>query len=384
MTISKREFEKLALAHGEGLISICVPTHRKGPEIDQDRIRVKNLIAEAEKRIEAEDLDKRAVGASIESLRRVFDEQDFWRHQGDGLALHALHDALLIHRLSHAPEETLTIGRRFCVRPMLRSVADESRFFILVLSQKQVRLLDCTRSSVREVDAHDVPESLRDAIGYDWEQKSLQFHTRAQRVGAANTRRAAIFHGQGGGTDEDNEELEQFILRVDRAVTSLLQDRAAPLVIAAVEREIAMYQNITRYDPIIPDGLRGNHEHRSNEEIHADALPLVQEQLSAAAERDRERLAQAAHSARVVSGVEQSLRACRAGRVHELFVAPERPVWGRFHDDDRIEVHEERRPGDEDLLNLTIAFALESGGEVFPASTDDLPNRLPVAALTRF
>ena len=57
--------------------------------------------------------------------------------------------------------------------------AGDGAFFVLALSQGSVRLFEGSRDGIRELDLADIPTSLRDAVGYDYEQRSLQFHTGA-------------------------------------------------------------------------------------------------------------------------------------------------------------------------------------------------------------
>ena len=386
MLISRNSFEALCREQGDACISVYMPTHRRGSEIDQDPIRLKNLISETHDRLAERAVDREALSTSLDEMERLVDDRPFWRHQGEGLALFGSERGLQSYRLSTPVAELTYVGRRHCVRPLLPAVSDGGMFHILALSQNSVRLLQCGWESVREVDSHDIPDSLAEALGYDWEQKSLQFHTGAQPVGAGRSPRAAVFHGHGSGSDaEGKEEIERFLRRVDEGITQLLEGDSSPLVVAAVDFESALYRDISRHPNVLERAVVGNPDHRSAVELHAAALPLVEPHLTAAARRARARLAEAAHSSNVVHGIAGTLGAADAGRVDTLFVSPEEPVWGRFDGESgQVDAHPDRQTGDDDLLDLAIARAIETGAEVLPAEREGMPGREPIAALLRY
>jgi len=383
--INTNELNDIARERGDALISIYIPTHRKGAEIEQDAIRLKNQIAQLEKRCEEQTIDLSRVEPVIKRLRQLVTDKEFWRFQGEGLGVLADQEDFRLYRLSSAVDEVAHIGERFCLRPLLPAVADEARFYVLVLSQNAVKLLSCTRETVSEVDQHDIPTSIADALGYDWEQRSLQFHTGDRAVGAAGSARAAVFHGQGRGTTEEKDEVHEFLKRVDDGVRRLLRGQTAPVVVAAVEYEIAMFNEVSKLPNVMKKGVAGNPEHRSIEEIHADALPIVEPTLNERARRKRAALKEAAHSDHVVSGIGPVLDALDASRVGSLFVDTTKPVWGATSGGGNgPALHDKREPGDEDLVDLIVSRALATGAEIICADRSDIPEGAPVAALTRF
>lgn len=383
--ITRHDFQALADVSDGPLISIYLPTHQRGVETEQDRIRLKNLAAEAERRLDEIGADQQPFREVFQELQNLHDDIVFWRHQGAGLAVLASADGVDLHRLPVGVEEFVHVGPRFCVRPLLASVSDGSRFHILAFSQHQVRLLECTRSSVREVPHEELPQEIRDVVGHDVEQKSLQFHTGAPRTGAVGQGRAAVHHGQGAGEDDEDKEIEQFLRAIDRGVLELLEGRLAPLVLAAVDREMVAYRSLSKHPHVLEEGIEGNHEHRSAEQLHADALPIVTPVLDEGAERRRRKVAETAASDLVALGLEKVLPAAAVGRVEVLVLDPSRPVWGGFDESSgTVEVHEERRPRDEDLLDLAMRTAMATGAELVPADAEDLPSGEMIAAHLRY
>ena len=73
--VSTHELRQLAETNSPGCVSIFMPTHRAGLEQQQDPIRLKNLVTEAERRLAAQGMrapDVRALlGPATELTRAI-------------------------------------------------------------------------------------------------------------------------------------------------------------------------------------------------------------------------------------------------------------------------------------------------------------------------
>ena len=112
------------------------------------------------------------------------------------------------------------------------------------VSQSRVRLFVATRDTIRGLDLHDIPDSLRKAVGYDWEQKTLQFHTAGTRAGGAGG--GLLFHGQGAGADDSKKEIQRYFRAVDSGVRNLIGNRRGPVVLATVDYLRPIYRLVRK------------------------------------------------------------------------------------------------------------------------------------------
>lgn len=367
-------------------VSLYLPTHRAGAETQQDPIRFKNLLREAEERLDA-DGDGDEAGEVLEPARALLDDHPFWQHQSDGLAVFLAPGTRRLYRLPLGFEELVVVGERFHLAPLLPLLGGDGTFYVLALSQNRVRLFAATRHRVREVDLRDIPESLADALGYDWEQRSLQFHSSAPRGagGQAGGGRAPIYHGHGTGTDDEKEEVARFLHLVDNGVRRLLRDPAAPVVVAAVDWVASLYRDLTKLANLVPEAIEGNPDAASAEELHRQALERVEPQFEQERERAAERYAEAAGTGRTGRDVREVVLAAADGRVDTLFVDPNAHCWGRFeHRARRVDVHAGRENGDEDLVDRAALEALLHGGAVYAVNAEAVPGGGELAALYRY
>jgi len=116
--LSRTELNRLIEPPAGPSVSLYLPTHRLGPEIQQDPIRLKNLIREAERRLL--DLGLRSPEAA-ELLRPAWRLQSdglFWRHQREGLAIFLSTEIEVHYRLPLGVEELVVVADRFHARPL--------------------------------------------------------------------------------------------------------------------------------------------------------------------------------------------------------------------------------------------------------------------------
>lgn len=383
--ISKELLSALSRGDSEELATFYLPTHRYGPDVQGDPIRLKNLLSEAERRAEEADMPKRKWQQLFEPVAALLSDSRYWQHSADGLAVFASMHGCVVERLPVAVAEHVYLGRRYCVRPLLPALSEGDLFYVLAISQNSLRLVECTRTAGRELDLHDIPRELRNVVGYDFEEKSLQFHTGTAGAAAPGGRRRAMYHGQGRNSDKDKEEIGRFLRAIDDGLRVLLANRKAPLVIAAVDYIAAMFQEVSSYPNLVPRHLVGNPERLDAAELQARSLDLAAPVLDRGRDETAARVREMAHARQALAGIEPVLRAARAGRVERLLAWARDPVWGRHGETSGdVEVHAERHAGDDDLLDLAIATALQTGAEPFAVERGALPDHEPVAALLRY
>lgn len=87
--IRRTDLERLALQGAGPCVSLFLPTHRAGPEVQQAPIRLKNLLREATEALKADGVKAPMVHSVLAPLRRLVNDGLFWQYQSDGLALYS-------------------------------------------------------------------------------------------------------------------------------------------------------------------------------------------------------------------------------------------------------------------------------------------------------
>jgi Bacterial archaeo-eukaryotic release factor family 3 len=373
---------ELAGYEGGPCVSVFLPTHRMTPDSGQDPIRLRNLLDEAEKQLAAAGLRAPVAREALRPGRDLLGPGPFWSYQSDGLAVFLAPGWSRIFRLPEEFPELVVVADRFHVKPLLALLAAGHRFYVLALSQNQVRLLEGTPHDVQEAELADAPRSLDDALKYDDLEKELGLHV----AGRGGPGARAVFHGHGTGGEVDKALLERFLRQVDDGLQQVLSTETAPLVLAGVDYEQAMFRQLTRYPHVMEQGIGGNPEQLRPADLHQRAWAIVEPVFAQAREQAARRYQQAAGQGQnAASDVTEVIQAALQGRVDTLFVAVGEQRWGTADPQTlQVRVHDQPQPGDEDLLDRAAVHTLLTSGTVFAVPARQVPGPGPVAALLRY
>ena len=382
---SKDALEELIRRTNGPHVSIYIPTHRAGAEIQQDRIRLKNLLVKAEEILIEGGMRAPDVSKMLLPARNRVEDTAFWRDQRDGLAAFLSSAWSQVFSLPLHFNEDLVVGDRFHIKPLLPLLSGDGQFFILALSLARIKLFHASRESIEEVDLESVPGSLNEALRFDDPERRLQFHTQSDSP-VSTTDRDALFHGHGVGADNaQKERILRFFHHLDRGLHAYLHDETMPLILAGVDYLHPIYREANSYPFLTEEGIVGNPEEKSAQELHNQAWEVVAPYF----QRERQTLAS---QYKDLSGTDRSsdklahiLPAAFRGQIHVLFVQKEAQIAGTYEPHTgKLIVHEERKVGDEDLLDLAAIKTLIYGGKVYAVLEENMPSESAIAAIFRY
>ncbi len=364
-------------------VSIYVETPG-GRDIHQGPLRLAQLLVRAETELAEARVPPGEVAELLAPARALLDEPSAWK-RGDGtLALYAAPGFFRqLHARLAATEESV-VGRRFHVRPLLPLLASPARFYVLALSLNQVRLVEATAEGVRRLPLGELGEGFTAAMGYDEFYSELQMHSAGASGGGA-ARRPAIVHGHGDSDEEKLEEdLRHWFRRIAETIGARALDPHALRVLAATGERAALYLATSRDPLLLTDTLAGSPDRLSDAELAVKALPLVE---AALAERRQEALVrwrEMLGSERATGDLATVLRLAPQGRVQALFLPAAAELWGTYEaTTGALELHVERRHGDEELLERAALETLGCGGDVYEVTETATLDGAPLAALLR-
>ncbi|MEO1298766.1 MAG: hypothetical protein AAFW75_23895, partial [Cyanobacteria bacterium J06636_16] len=322
--LSQSTFRELSESVHEFSVSIYLPTHVAGPEIQQDPIRLKNLLSEAEDKLIQAGMPKQRAELTLAPAVSLLEDENFWRYQSHGLALFLTLETAQIYRLPLSFESLVVVGDRFHVKPLLPLYFDNRYFYILALSQNKVRFFQATRYQISEIFIEGIPNSLDEALKYDDPERQVQYHSGNSGGGQP------LYHGQGAGADDENANMRRFLTQIDKGLQNYLNTEDVPLIIASVESVRAIYNNVNTYSHLLDDVIQGNPDVTKPEELRDAAWPKV----AALIERShREALANYQSlqgTGKTSDAVNSIVTAAHRGQVDTLFVLANAHSWGQF------------------------------------------------------
>ena len=381
--LTRDDLTELMDKQGDLCITIYMPTYRAGAETQQGRIRLKNLMQDAEKRLISSGMRSPEAKHLLEPVQELVLNHQFWLQQRDGLAIFLAPDMFYYYTLPLVLDEFLQISKRFHLKPLLPLLSGDGLFYILALSQNAVRVLQCTRASVMELEIDDIPHSLAEAMKYDDPERQLQFHTNT--LEGTNTKAAVLFHGHGVGVDDNKNNILQFFNLIDRGLHDLLHEEKAPLVLAGVEFLFAIYREANTYAYLTSEGIPGNPEELSAEDLQTLAWPLVEHYFHKAEQEALTYYGPFIGTGRTTNDIRRAAPAAYNGQIEILFMAEDTEQWGKFDPHtNTVDLSQEDEINHEDLFDFTAIQTILNGGTVYMVEEGKIPDGESIAALLRY
>jgi hypothetical protein len=319
----------------------------------------------------------------LRPLEEVADNAEVANRSDETLILLRSADVFREFRSSGRLAEVVNVNDEFHLRSLLPLLAKSRDFFLLALSQNNMRLLHCTDSTSGEVSLPaGTPTNLEEFRAI--RQPDHVLDSRAAAGPASGSSKGITF-----GTSSDNDDKDQYLLHffraIARGVADVLRDSGAPLVVAAVDHELALYRTVNTYQNVIEPGVQGAPDGMKGGEMHRRAIELLRAQPPNAVQRAMEGFDKAAGTGHASSHAQEIVRAAYEGRISYLFVQENAEYRGNFDEVRRkVKRHDDGVTPQHDLLNEAVVQTIRHGGEALVLPGKDMPNGVPVCALFRY
>jgi hypothetical protein len=377
--LTRNNLKLLMEIHQGPCVSIFMPMHRSGPETQQDPIRFKNLLHEAEERLIAQGLTAPEAKELLESAQKLLQGDLFHQYQSDGLAMFLSAEMFRYYLLPFVFKALVIVTDRFHIRPLLPLLSGDGRYYILALSQNKVRLLQGTHYSVNEVPLADVPKNLAETLKDDDSWKGLQMHS---GISGGKGKLSAITHGS---EVDSKENIQRYFRRIDKGLHELVRDERVPLVLAGVDYLHPIYKEVNTYPHLMEAGVGGNPERLSAKELHAQAWTVVRPYFQKVQQEAVDQYKQFISSGRTSNRVRKIIPAAYHGQIELLFVVPDFQQWGTFDPGtDELHLHKKEKTGDEDLLESAAIQTLLNGGTVYVVDPEKMSDTESLTAVFRY
>lgn len=411
--ITQKELEQLANHRNEHCISIFIPTHRVGGEVlnGQDSLRLKNQLQRVKNTLQDKNVDPRKIDALLSEAQKLHDDSNFWRHQLEGLAIFISEDHFSYHRVPIEVEEFCSINNSFYLMPLLPLFSGDGLYYVVAVSKDKVRLLEGTRYYINELDTGDtLQQGIIEVLkNYDFE-KGIQNQSSSQGggfigsggalpggtqggggVNPSGNRGGGNFHGQGDNSaDQETKLLFEYFRNLAEGLGTYVKSRRVPIVLAAVEYLHPIFHDATKgfnYH-VMEKGVTGSPDPLLPQELHKESWKIVEPYFNEEREKSRQSYLDLVGTGKTSYHLDEIVPAAHNGRIDSLFVARGAHKWGSFKPDSQdVDVHEDFKEGDVDLISKSAVQTILNGGQTFVVDASELPDKtIPteVVALMRY
>lgn len=343
---TREQIQALSTPREGPCVSIHMPVHRAGADMQGDPVMLRNLLRRADTMLADADGDPEMRTGMMGKAAALGAESMAHARDGESIVLFVDPSGGAAMHLPFTVAPDVHLSDRFHLIPLLPLLRGEGTFYLLTLSHNGVVLYHGTRVGIEQMELVDTPTNLAEALRSDVAERQLQLHSSGRHAGGGG----AIFHGNGGTEHDSKENLLKYFRMVDKGVRHAIPAGNAPLLLAGVDYLLPIYRQANHYPMLLDGGITGSPDAIQQRELHAAAwarvTPSFQREPDEFAEKMRAMLGTGLAS---VSD-DEIAAAARDGRVSHLFVAPE-----------RIGSDEPRR----ERVNRMVADTLAAHGSVF-------------------
>jgi Arc/MetJ family transcription regulator len=349
-------------------VSLTMPTHRREPDNAQDAVRLRNLLSEAERRIDADPEASRQDRIDLHrQLERAAAAVDL-RHSLDGLVLYATTGEHQVWTLPREVPERVVLSDTFLTSNLVAAKAQARPYWVLAVAADRATLWSGAGDSLHRHEGDGFPAAPEEL---QWDVQ------REERVGD----QPSTFR---------DEETRRFLRTVDGALATLLATDPRPLFLVGLAQAVSLLQEVggaakAPAGTVLKGGLADGPERVLLQEIAPARAAFT------AGESDRVGSAlDTARSRRTfAAGLDEVWEAVRGGRAEMVAVEEHFQRTVRLTDGHLAPLNGDPTAGwedgvREDIVDELVEAALDHGAEVVFLPDDGLAEHDRIAAVLRY
>lgn len=360
------EIGDLDLHRSDACVSIYLPTTPLTQHIGQSRTRLKQLVDEAIRTLEAEGLDKRRIWPLQEHFETILEDDDFWAHQAHSLAILATPTRLRTFRLPSDMAEMVTVSDRFHLKPLLRATTFPNAAHVLAVSENAVRLVEVSADApAREVKVPDMPRDAASAVG----KASINDSGPGRRI---------------GGMEGQKIRLAQYIRKIDAALRPVLAHSRLPVILAATEPVAALVRSVGSVE-VLEQTIATSPDRMTDAELATAARPILDAHYDARIAEFHELFESRRGEGRATTDISDAARAATFGGIDTLLVDIDVMVPGTVDETTgAVSFAPEGEGAGYGVVDEIAGRAIRTGARVLAVRQKDIPDEKSLAAILRY
>ncbi|MFF0727725.1 chemotaxis protein [Streptomyces sp. NPDC004134] len=344
-------------------VSLTLPTHRRAPRNAEDSVRLRNVLAEAERQL---DRDPGVTRAAREEIRAQLDaavQETDLSLALDGLVIFATVAEHHVFALPRAVPERVVLADSFLTRNLVAAYAAQRPYWVLSLAADRVTLWSGSGERITEATADGFPMT-RTLDNPDVE--------REEQIGDTPS------------TFRD-EEVRIFLRDADAALHTVLARDPRPLYATGADAALALLADTGTASATAVHIPHGGLAQGPPDAVARTVAPALETQARQHAAAAIAALDDARGRRAFAGGVDEVWSKVADGRVHRLVVEENYRITVRSADDDHLVPAEDDDPqARHDIVDEIVEQALDTGAEVTFVPDDALADHDRIAAVLRY
>ncbi len=275
----KEEYSSLSAFSAGTCLSIYLPTHKSGVEINekQDLIVFKNALQYCARELAATGLEELTIDALLKPGYDLLKHETFWYNLDKGLAVFIAEGFFKTLLLPIEVPEEVHIQKFFHLSPIVSVMTNNEHFFMLVFSKDSTAFYKGNGYGLEKMEVEGLPTGIDDVIRFEEKDERKLFRGGGTAPGAE-----ANFHGHGSGLSDEKEYISQYLKEVDQTLwTEVLANERAPLILCSVEYMVGIYRQVSNYKFIAEEYLQGKYDQLDTNALFEKVQDIVTPLLKA-------------------------------------------------------------------------------------------------------
>ncbi|WP_405726676.1 chemotaxis protein [Streptomyces sp. NBC_00028] len=345
-------------------VSVLTPTHRREPDNAQDPVRLRNVVAEAKKQLEADPAVPRERRLDVaRQLDQALAEVDL-AHAEDGLVIFAAPGEHQVWSLARSVPERVVLSDTFLTRNLVSAQASERPFWVLSVAPDRATLWNGGTDRVVEDRLAGFPLTRDHRENFDAE--------RQERIGDMPS------------TFRD-ESTRHFLRDADTAMAKLLRDQPRPLYVTGEQAALSVLDEVGSVTKDAVHVPHGGLAHGTPDAVWHAVRPLHEAETRKNTAAVARELETARGRRAFAAGVDEVWQNAREGRVRLLAVEENYRITVRDTDGDHLAP---AASGDldarEDIVDEIVEQCLETGADVRFVPDGTLGDAHGIAGVLRY
>ncbi len=344
----------------ENCITIIMTTHQTKPDYLNDGLRLKNLIKEVETRLMA-DLDKTDATKLLGKVNLLAGSIDHSQNI-ESLMLFVNEDIAEFIRLPIKVEDRVVIDETFATRDLMRTIHLETHYYIMVLSQDKIRLIEAMNGkAIKE-------------FGKPFPIENTQYFSKNRAENAIASRQTNL--------------IAEFFNQADKDVNALRRSNPLPVFICGLEENHNEYLKIADLKHTIFNVFLD--KNKINDSVHSiveDAWIVVKDYVTEKNNSRKQELKKAVGENKFLSDTNEIWRAISEGRVQTLFIEQGLFQPAIMTNGEIVYVSDDQRNDKgviDDVYDEMIEANMDFGGDVVFLPKGELTKFNGFGAITRY
>ncbi|MGT2933264.1 baeRF6 domain-containing protein [Streptococcus catagoni] len=279
------------------------------------------------------------------------------------------------YHIDTAVVNTIMFGPEPYLKPLIEHFQFANDYHLLVLDQDRARIFELGMDRFKEIRDGEWPIHLTEALGEEKNGGELSYGSFSGQGGDGQHG----FHGHNETSSEKEIDRDNFFRYVDNyLMTYLGQDCETSLILYALKENQAAYRAISKYNPLLEEGIALSAAKVKDEEIAKQGQDFIAElkekRLGALINRFKE----TSPEFRVDDNIEEIKTLALENRIEELLIVK------NMQDEYQITKANTESAKIEKALKEIVLALLKASGKVYILNEDQVSQGLMISARLRY